>query len=102
MTALPSDPNRSMTRMISISLLLPRIHLRPVTRKTPKRTSPHHPSLQLATTLAHITVLRKMPAERNKSTWSEGVISCVRYIIAQCTQSLTFLQGHIEELYRDH
>lgn len=53
MTALPSDPNRSMTRMISISLLT-RIHRRPVTRKTPKRTSPHHPSLQLATILAHI------------------------------------------------
>lgn len=54
MTALPSDPNRSMTRMISISLLT-RLHRRPVTRKTPKRTSPDHPSLRLATTLPHIS-----------------------------------------------
>ena len=54
MTALPSDSNRSMTRMICISLLLTRLHWRPVTRKTPKRTSPDHPSLQLAI-LPHIS-----------------------------------------------
>lgn len=79
MTALQSDSNRSMTRMISISLLLTRLHRRPVTRKTPKRTSPDHPSLQLATTLPHISNVEE-DARRKEQEYLVRRCDCVRLL----------------------